>query len=321
VLAHVLANYLAPPAALPVAIVVIVMTCAAWMLMYFRLASKQRQSRSARDVAPSEAASFEAKRADVEAELLAAEMAGFRRATPLLALPLVALAGFGLLSMGLARTSSVASPTLQTVFVADGDGQTTRVELPAADATLLAALNRAGTGSTNQPAVPAGQDEEPKLVAVRRADTTTTVYYFPLPLVQNGLPGGMPLRSEDTVSVVDLAATSLGVLDSTEPGVPFEVRGLIERPGSYKSVEMSEFVANANTPEYGGSFSTGKNGPDVIVVTRSPDATGLVEKYFVPIAEPWVDPYLLQSRIQPGDVLEYARLANLKLLQPAEPSP
>ncbi|MCG8651148.1 MAG: hypothetical protein MI861_15020, partial [Pirellulales bacterium] len=141
------------------------------------------------------------------------------------------------------------------------------------------------------------------------------IHYYPASLVWSGAPSNFVLQAGDDISLITLDRTSLGVLDTTVPGVTFTVEGLIERPGTYQTEEIDEVLMNVHTDPYGRAFDVGSSGPDTLIVHRQASQKAPREHYYVPLVNPYADRTLLTARIRAGDRIQYARLDQLSELK------
>jgi hypothetical protein len=218
---------------------------------------------------------------------------------------LVGLLAFNVAESRLARRQS--KPTVEVI----AEGASHHVDIPTEGLTLVQALTAGQSSSL------ADDIDSPTLIALRRTDKRSTphVFYLPLAMVMTGISGATALQPGDIAQTVGWETTGLGVQQSTEPGVAFEVAGYVERPGQFKTVEVSESIMNVTTDEYAGSFEVGGVPADVVIVTRKSPGGAPLEHYFIPIAEPYLNFTLLQSRIYVGDQLEYALLKDVPLFR------
>jgi hypothetical protein len=197
-----------------------------------------------------------------------------------------------------------------SVVVTSRDGVSQSLSIPPTGLTLVQAVSKANLA-------PAAGGEELLLVAVRarQVGQAAQIYYFPLEMTLSGLPGDLPLQAGDVIRVTELDATSLGVLESQEPGIPFEVTGRVARPGKYQTGEVSEPIMNITTEEYAGSFAGDGKSAEVTVLTRQPASAGPTEHYLIPLFGPHLNRALLECRINAHDRYHYARLDELSFFR------
>lgn len=180
--------------------------------------------------------------------------------------------------------------------------------IPAEGLTLLAAVTASGI---ELPQVP--PDNSPQFLSLRRGQD---LFYLMRSEVLNGAAGEIQLAPGDRVAAIDWNETSLGAQVSTEPGVGFEVDGSVQRPGAFRTLEVSEPIMNAATDEYAGSFDD--SVAEVVVVQRPKPGGTIMEHYFIPLTEPDLNLELFQSRIREGDRILYERLTDVELFAPSE---
>ena len=199
------------------------------------------------------------------------------------------------------------SNVVSSIHFVDAEGKTRQLAIPNEGMTLGQLAIQAGYSNAQQ-ATAQDENEETWLVALSRSrrDDSVTLY-VPLEFVLNGAGSAVRLSRDDHLRLVNLADTDLGVLTTTYTGLEFSVVGMIEKPGSYKTVETSEVFMNVASPEYAGTYEVGAEGPDVLIVSRESSGSHR-EHYVIPLREPFGDIFLFESRLKANDKLTYGRL-------------
>ena len=156
-----------------------------------------------------------------------------------------------------------------------------------------------------------GDEEEPWFVMIRSKATDKSTFYIPVDFASSGIPSHLILENLEQVSYINLAETPFGVLNPPDIGTKFCIEGLIDEPGEFEVLEDAETLADLASPSYAKSYSVDSNGPNMIVVKRKTDLTGVFEYYLIPLKEPFLDDYLFDSYIQADDVFSFVRVTDI----------
>lgn len=228
---------------------------------------------------------------------------------------LLLAAAMGLAMFNVTRLPNSALYPGDVVEVSVGAGEPQSLSVPPEGLTLVLALSAVR-------AAPLNEEESSRLVAIRRSasERRSLLLFIPLAMALGGSPGDLPLQVRDVVRVIPLEETSLGLLESTEPGVPFAVSGCVERPGQYATARVSEPIMNISTDEYVGTFARDGSLAEVIILDRQSSSSGLLERYIIPLTGPFLNRTLLEARIAANDRYTYARMSEIVLFQPLRPT-